>query len=67
MICALAIVKELPVTLLLGGPVGVRPLSFRIYDRYTEALYHDAGLAGLAVVVFGVCGFALTLWSRRHA
>ena len=67
LICALAIVKELPVTLLLGGPVGVRPLSFRIYDRYTEALYHDAGLAGLAVVVFGVCGFALTLWSRRHA
>lgn len=67
LICALAIVKELPVTLLLGGPVGVRPLSFRIYDRYTEALFHDAGLAGLAMVVFGVCGFALTLWSRRHA
>lgn len=67
LICALAIVKELPVTLLLGGPLGVRPLSFRMYDRYTEALYHDAGLAGLAIVAFGACGFALTLWSRRHA
>lgn len=65
-LCAIAIVKELPVTLLLGGPLGLRPLSFRMYDRYTEALYHDAGLAGLALVALGAAGFALTLWWHRN-
>lgn len=62
-----AILKELPVTLLLGGATGVTTLAFRVWDRYNEALHHDAGLAGLLLVGLTLGGVALTLRWRRHA
>ena len=46
----LAIIKELPVTLLLGSATGRTTLAFRVWDRYNEALWHDAGVAGLLLV-----------------
>jgi iron(III) transport system permease protein len=45
--------KELPITLLLGTPAGLQPLAFRLWDRYAEALWHDAGLAGLLLIAVG--------------
>jgi ABC-type Fe3+ transport system permease subunit len=62
-----AIVKELPVTLLLGGATGLRTLSFRVWDRYNEALWHDAGLAGLLLVTLALGSVLMTLSWRRHA
>lgn len=60
--------KELPITLLLGAPAGLQPLAFRLWDRYAEALWHDAGVAGLLLVAFGALG-RLALWrdDRRTA
>lgn len=63
----LAIIKELPVTLLLGGAMGVRPLSFRIFDRYQEAFLHDAGLAGIVLLVFSLTMTLILLRWRQHA
>jgi iron(III) transport system permease protein len=62
-----AIVKELPVTLLLGGATGLRTLSFRVWDRYNESLWHDAGLAGLLLVALALGSVLMTLSWRRHA
>lgn len=62
LICFVAILKELPVTLLLGSATGLRTLPFRVWDRYSEALWHDAGLAGLLLV--GLALGALTLSLR---
>jgi iron(III) transport system permease protein len=62
----LSVLKELPVTLLLGGAMGLRPLSFRMYDRYAEAFLHDAGLAGLLIVGLALVGVLATLRYRRH-
>jgi len=62
-----AVLKELPVTLLLGGATGMTPLAFRVWDRYNEALHHDAGLAGLLLVGLTLAGVGLTLRWRRHA
>lgn len=63
----LAVIKELPVTLLLGGAMGLRTLSFRVYDRYQEAFLHDAGLAGLLMVAVAVGIVAVSLRWRQHA
>lgn len=60
-----AIVKELPVTLLLGGATGLKTLSFRVWDRYEESLWHDAGVAGLLIVMVAMASVLLTL-SWRH-
>ena len=60
-----AIVKELPVTLLLGSATGLRTLSFRIWDRYNEALWHDAGVAGLLLVMLAFASAALTVRWRQ--
>ena len=60
-----AIVKELPVTLLLGSATGLRTLSFRIWDRYNESLWHDAGVAGLLLVVLAFASAALTVRWRQ--
>jgi iron(III) transport system permease protein len=53
-----SIVKELPITLLLGPACGARTLAFRVYDRLEEALLHDAGAAGLLLVVVCLLAFA---------
>ncbi len=62
----LALIKELPVTLLLGGPMGIRTLSFRIFDRYQEAFLHDVGAAGLMLVMMSLTLVVITLRWRRH-
>ena len=62
-----AIVKELPVTLLLGGATGLKTLSFRVWDRYNEALWHDAGLAGLWLVALALTSAVLTIRWRKNA
>lgn len=62
----LALLKELPITLLLGGAMGLRTLAFRVYDRYQEAFLHDAGLSGLIMVALALAAVAGTLRWRRH-
>jgi iron(III) transport system permease protein len=62
----LAVAKELPVTLLLGGATGLSTLSFRIWDRYAESLWHDAGLAALTLCLVALAGVIGTLRWRRH-
>ena len=57
-----AIVKELPVTLLLGGATGLKTLSFRVWDRYAESLWHDAGLSGLILVTLAL----VSAWATQH-
>jgi iron(III) transport system permease protein len=56
----LAIVKELPMTLLLG-PMGMRTLAFRVWDRYEEAMWHDVGLHALILLVIALGGVVWTL------
>jgi ABC-type Fe3+ transport system permease subunit len=67
LLATLAILKELPVTLLLGGAMGVQTLAFRVWDRYREALWHDAGLSGLLLLGLALTLVALTLRWRRNA
>lgn len=62
----LAVLKELPVTLLLGGAMGLRPLSFRVYDRYQEAFLYDAGLAGLILLALSFAMMVIVLRWREH-
>ncbi|MEC7986881.1 MAG: ABC transporter permease subunit, partial [Myxococcota bacterium] len=66
LIAFLAIIKELPVTLLLGGATGMKTLAFRIWDRYEEALWHDAGLSGLILLCTSLVLCLITLRWRRH-
>jgi iron(III) transport system permease protein len=65
LLLSLAVLKELPVTLLLGGAVGLNTLAFRVWDRYNEALWHDAGLAGLALELIALAVVLATLRWRR--
>ncbi len=62
----IAVLKELPVTLLLAGAMGLRPLSFRVFDRYQEAFLHDTGLAGLVLLLLSFTMTALILRWRSH-
>lgn len=62
----LAVLKELPVTLLLGGAMGLRPLSFRVFDRYQEAFLHDAGFAGLILLLLSFTMMVIILRWRSH-
>ncbi len=62
----LAVLKELPVTLLLGGAMGLRPLSFRVFDRYQEAFLYDAGLAGLVLLLLSFAMMAIILRWRTQ-
>jgi iron(III) transport system permease protein len=67
LVAFIAILKELPITLLLGGATGLNTMAFRIWDRYSEALWHDAGLASLLLVGCALAMTLLTLRWRRHA
>lgn len=60
----LALVKELPITLLLGGAMGLQTLSFRVFDRYEEAFLADAGLAGILLMVMTLLLVALSRWRQ---
>lgn len=66
-IAFLAILKELPMTLLLGGATGLHTLAFRVWDRYSESMWHDAGASGLVLVILALAMLGLTLRWRRHA
>lgn len=61
-----AILKELPVTLMLGSALGLRTLSFRAFDRYREAFLADAAASGLLLLLFSFLALALSLRWRRH-
>lgn len=67
LLVTIAIVKELPVTLLLGGAMGLRTLSFRMFDRYADAFLPDAGVAGLVLVSLALVAFAVSMRWRHHA
>ena len=62
----LALVKELPVTLMVA-PLGMRTLSYRVWERYSEAFLADAAAAGLTLLAMAVSIQLLTLRWRRHA
>ncbi len=61
-----ALVKELPVTLLVA-PLEVRTLSYRIWERYSEAYLADAAAAGLTLLAMTVTIQLLTLRWRHDA
>ena len=63
----LACMKELPITLLLGGATGLRTLAFRTWDRYNEALWHDAGLSGLILLLTAFLITTVTLRWKSNA
>lgn len=63
----LAIMKELPVTLILGGAMGLNTLSFRMYDRYSDAFLADAGVAGLLLVGLALMAVGVSARWRRYA
>lgn len=65
LIVFIAVLKELPITLVLGSATGLRPLPYRVWDRYSEALWHDAGLAGLVLVAVALVGTVLASRHRR--
>lgn len=64
---AVAILKELPLTLMLGNAFGLRPLSYRVWAANEELLLPDVGLAGLGLMALALAAMALTLGARRHA
>lgn len=64
---AVAILKELPLTLMLGNAFGLRPLSYRVWAANEELLLPDVGLAGLGLMALALAAMALTLRLRRHA
>lgn len=66
-IVMLAILKELPVTLILGSATGRRTLAFRIWDRYNEAIWGDAGVHALTLCGIALLLTAMTLRNNKHA
>ena len=67
LIAFIAILKELPITLILGSPTGYKTLAFRIWDRCEEALWHDAGLHGILLLGLALTMTVFTLRWRRFA
>ena len=63
----LACIKELPITLLLGGSTGLKTLTFRTWDRYNEALWHDAGFSGLILLLIAFIMTMMTLHWKADA
>lgn len=66
LVAFVAVLKELPVTLVLGSATGLRPLPYRVWDRYSEAMWHDAGLAGLLLMTVALAALWLTLRPSRR-
>ena len=62
----IALVKELPVTLLVA-PLHLRTLSYRIWERYSEAFLADAAAAGLVLLALTFLIQLLTMRWRHHA
>ena len=67
LIVFLACLKELPITLLLGGATGYKTLAFRTWDRYNEALWHDAGVSGIILLMIALPMTIFTLRWKQHA
>ena len=61
----LAIIKELPIILLLGS--GLSPtLAFRIWDRYNEALFFETGIyAFILLLISGIFTWLLVLKKQQ--
>ncbi len=58
--------KEMPATLLLR-PFGLNTLAVEIWERTSEAMWQEAALPALAIVVAGLVPVALALrWSGRQ-
>lgn len=64
---AVAILKELPLTLMLGNAFGLRPLSYRVWAANEELHLPDVGLAGLLLMALALATVVVTLRVRRHA
>ena len=62
----LAVIKELPIVLLLGS--GISPtLAFRIWDRYNEALFFETGIYALILLfISGVCTWFFVLKAHKE-
>lgn len=59
--------KEMPATLLLR-PFGLNTLSVEVWERTSEALWHEAAVPALAIVVAGLLPVILAIrWSGRGA
>lgn len=59
--------KEMPATLLLR-PFGLNTLSVEVWERTSEALWHDAAVPALAIVAAGLLPVILAIrWSGRGA
>ena len=67
LITFLAVLKELPITLILGEATGMRGLAFRIWDRYSESLWHDAGVSALLLIALALIMTMLSLKGRTNA
>ncbi len=61
----LAIVKELPITMMLI-PTGHTTLAYRIFDAQNEGLLPEIGLAGLVLLSLALSVQVLLLRWRRH-
>ena len=59
--------KEMPATLLLR-PFGFNTLSVEVWERTSEALWHEAAVPALAIVVAGLVPVILAMrWSARES
>ena len=59
--------KEMPATLLLR-PFGLNTLSVEVWERTSEALWHEAAVPALAIVGAGLLPVILAIrWSTRDA
>ena len=59
--------KEMPATLLLR-PFGLNTLAIDVWERTSEAMWQEAAVPALAIVVAGLVPVLLTLRlsGRRH-
>ncbi len=64
---AVAILKELPITMMLGNTFGLKPLSYHVWAAYEELQLPDVGLAGLLLMALALATVIVTLRVRRHA
>ncbi|MEZ6197279.1 MAG: ABC transporter permease subunit [Planctomycetota bacterium] len=65
LLAALGVVKELPITLMLL-PREITPLSYRLYGRYTQGNFLEAGVVGVTMAATALVLHAVAQsWARR--